>query len=173
MLVELVSTLALGFGAAGIVLLLNRLLGRRLPRWSLPAAIAFSVIGYQVWLDYSWFGRTAAALPEGMEVTVAVDEPAPWRPWSYFFPQIVRFAAIDAGGARRHEGQPDLRIADLYLFQRRGPAVTVPQLYDCGHGRRADLGDGVAFGPDGAPQGAVWTDLAPDDAALRALCPTP
>lgn len=170
MALELVATIALGFGLAGLALLLRRLTGGVPGRWIVPAAAAAGMFGYQIWAEYTWFDRTAAVLPAGLAVTHRVADPAPWRPWSYLFPAVTRFAAVDAGGARRNPAHPELRIADYVLLGRHDPAVRLPQIFDCAGQRRADLGANVTFGPDGAPEGAVWTGLAPDDPALRALC---
>jgi len=37
MYVDIITIIAAGFAAAGVALILNRLTGRRLPRWIIPA----------------------------------------------------------------------------------------------------------------------------------------
>ncbi|MFK7963801.1 MAG: hypothetical protein AB8C46_07530 [Burkholderiaceae bacterium] len=171
MLIELIATLALGSAIAGVVLVLSRFTGHKLPRSFAPVAAGVAMIAFQVWSEYAWFGRTAGALPEGIEVTEQYAQAAPWRPWTYVFPQVNRFVAVDVAAARRHESQPGHVIADVFLFARFAPTVSVPQLVDCETSRRADLADGVQYGADGAVINPGWTNVPSDDPLLTALCP--
>lgn len=172
MALDLLATFAIGAGTAGLVLFLRWLSGRRLPRWTIAGGAGLAMILYQVWSEYTWAGRTEAALPPGFAVVLTGTEAAPWRPWSYVVPQVVRLAALDAGGAKRNPDHPGLRIADLWLFERRLPARRVPLVFDCIGNRRADIADGAAIGPTGAPEGVTWAALPADDAMLRAACGT-
>ncbi len=170
MLIELIATLALGSALAGIVLMLNRVTGRHLPRSLAPVAAGIGMIVFQIWSEYAWFERTSASLPQGIEVTASYQDPAPWRPWSYLFPQTTRFAAVDVAAARRHDEQPGKVMADVLLFARFTPTASVPQLIDCSQQRRASLVDGAQFGAAGRVEDASWVPMDSNDPLLGALC---
>jgi len=171
MLIELIATLALGSAAAGIALVLSRLSARKMPRSIAPVAAGIAMIAFQVWSEYAWFGRTSSALPAGIKVTEQYTQAAAWRPWTYVFPQVNRFVAVDVAAARRNERQPGHVMADVFLFTRFSPTVTVPQLVDCKAQRRADIADGVTYGQDGEVMNPGWTNVAANDPLLVALCP--
>ena len=170
MLLELIATLALGSAVAGIVLIISRLSGHKMPRSFAPVAAGLGMIVFQVWSEYAWFERTSASLPNGIEVTASYQESAPWRPWSYFVPQTTRFAAVDVATARRNDKQPGQVMADVLLFARFTPTSSVPQLVDCSLRRRASLVDGASFGANGNVVDAGWVSLESDDPLLGALC---
>lgn len=170
MLIELIATLALGAAVAGIVLLLSRFSKSNLPRSFAPVAAGIAMIGFQVWSEYAWFDRTASALPSGIKVTEQYTQAVPWRPWTYLMPQVNRFVAVDVETARRHPNQPDQVMADVFLFTRFAPTVSVPQLVDCKTSRRADIADGVKFGDSGQVLDPGWTEAGADDPLLAALC---
>lgn len=171
MFYELVAAFTAGVAAAGLVLMLNRLTGGRLPRYVMPMAAAAAMIGVQIWNEYDWFDRTRAGLPEGIEVTSSYSDAQPWRPWTYVLPQVTRFAAVDVGGARTNPEQPGLVMADMLLFGRYAPTHQLPQLIDCRGGRMADLTSAGAMSVDGAIPDARWVRLDAGDPLLGALCP--
>lgn len=171
MWIELVAAVALGAAVAGVAMLLNRLLGGRLPRWATPVAAGLGMLGYTVQAEYAWYPRTTAALPPGVEVLTAIESAAPWKPWTYARPQVLRFSAVDAAGKRTHPEAPGLVLAEVYLFERFAPTASAPVLVDCDGARQADIADGVAFDAAGAPQPELWRPLPPDAPLLSALCP--
>lgn len=173
MLIEFIATIAMGFAAGGIALLLKRLARGRLPGWIVPVAAGAGMIGYQIWSEYSWYGRTVAALPPAFEVVTVNRATTAWRPWSYVVPQANRFVAVDVAGAKRNEKLPGQIMTTLFLFERNLPVIAVPQLVDCAANRRADLTEGAEFGADGSVINADWVALPPDDPLLRTLCAAP
>lgn len=166
MFLHLVATIAAGLGAAGVMLALHRLTGRRLPRWLIPVAAGLAMIGYAVWSEYSWPDRVVAGLPEGVVEVMRIEERMLWRPWTYLAPQTTRLMAADAGGAATHPDRPSLRLIDLYLFARWQPTRRMPVLLDCAGPARADV-TGAALAD---PEAADWRPLAPDDPLLRVVC---
>ena len=66
MFVELIATIFAGIACAGIAMLLNRLTGRRLPKWIIPIAAGAGMLGMTVSNEYTWYSRTAETLPEGL-----------------------------------------------------------------------------------------------------------
>ena len=74
MLFELIAVIVAGIAVAGIVLLTRRFLPA-VPRWTAPVLAGLAMIAVSISLEYSWFGRTAATLPETMEVARTARKP--------------------------------------------------------------------------------------------------
>ncbi|WP_299963832.1 hypothetical protein [uncultured Roseobacter sp.] len=172
MFVELIATVVAGIACAGLALLLNRITGRRLPRWIMPVAAGLGMLGMTISNEYTWFERTAERLPEGVEVAFTVEEQSWLRPWTQAFPYTKRFVALDTGTARRNAALPDQRLADLYFFGRWSPVNQAPMLFDCAGARSALLIDGASFGTDGAVSDADWQSMPADDPILKRVCET-
>lgn len=156
MFLELIATFAAGFGAAGVVLVINRLTKGRLPAWAMPVAAGLTMIAVGISNEYTWGMRTAAGLPDGIVVVEDVTERHWYRPWSYLVPLTTRMAALDSASIQTNPATPDIRLADLYLFARWQPASKVPQLLHCTDGTRADVTD-IALAD---PSRARWQSAA-------------
>jgi hypothetical protein len=169
MLFELIAVVAAGFAAAGAFLVVRRLVPA-LPRWLAPVLGGLAMLGTAISLEYSWFGRTSAALPAGVEVALTHESRAPWRPWTFAGPYDDRFIAVDRGGARRNEAVPGQRMVDIYVFARWSPPQLVRAVFDCEAGRRADVLPGVTLSEDGRLQGATWVETGGDDPVTAAAC---
>jgi len=170
MLIEWIATVALGFGAAGVVMILRRFAGNAIPRFATPAAAGLAMLGFSIWSEYSWFPRTTAALPPEVVVTGSHAEASGFRPWTYVVPFVNRFSAVNRASIRRNERVPGQVMIDMLLISRHAPVVKLPLLIDCAGPRRADIVDGVTFDADGAAVGADWRPLAPDDLLAGAVC---
>lgn len=170
MLLEFIAILAAGLGLAGLVLTVDIVLRRRLPRWLVPAAAGAGMLLMAIWLEYSWLDRTTGAFPEGVEVASTHQVRSWYRPWTYVAPLTTRLVAIDHRAERRHPAQPDHVLARMVLAGRWEPTHTLAAVFDCAGRRRADLVDGVGFGEDGRLEGAEWIPLDADDPVLRAAC---
>ncbi|MBK1637022.1 hypothetical protein [Rhodovulum adriaticum] len=168
MFFELIASFVAGLGAAGLVLALDRLTGRHIPRWIMPAAAGLAMVGYAIWSEYSWAPRTVAGLPDGVVEVERIEERKPWKPWTYAVPQATRLLAVDAGGAATHPAAPGLRLVTLYAFARWHPTRAIPQLVDCGRGARADVSDAALADPSTA----AWRPLERGDGLLAAVCVT-
>lgn len=170
MFLELIATVFAGLAVAGVVMLLNKATGSRLPKWIVPVAAGLGMIGTTISNEYSWFGRTSASLPEGMEIAQTVENQSFYRPWTYARPYVERFVAVDAASLRENPAQPGQRMLDVYTFGRWSPVNKVPVLLDCAEGRRASLVDGVEFGDDGQVTNADWVSVNDDDPLLATGC---
>ena len=170
MLLEFIATIALGLGVAGLIMALNLLLGRRLPRWFVPAGAGLAMILFLVYLEYSWAPRTAAQLPEGVIVTSKSSQTMWYRPWTYVRPLSLRMVVVDTRRNRTHPAWPERVMTTLVLFERWMPTREVPVVFDCERQRRADLHARVELGEDGRLDGADWISLDADDVALRSAC---
>ena len=170
MFIELIATFIAGIACAGLAMLLIRVSGRRLPRWITPIAAGAGMLAVTISNEYTWYDRTTASLPDGLEVAMTVDEQSWIRPWTQIWPYTKRFIAVDLGTARSHENQPDQTLVDLYFFGRWSPVNQAPVLFDCAGTRSALLVDGAEFAPDGSLRAAEWQGLAPDDEILTLAC---
>lgn len=170
MFLELIATLVAGIAAAGVVFLVNKLAGGRLPRWLMPVAAGATMIAATIASEYGWFSRTKANLPERLSVVETVESTAFYRPWTYLFPFVDRFAAIDRGSISTHEKQPGRKLADTYYFGRWSPVRKLPVLADCVTFERAALTDTVTLESDGDIGGADWIKAGKDDPIVAAIC---
>lgn len=166
MIWELIATIFAGVGGAGIALLLRKLTRQNAPKWLVPAFAGMAMLGFQIQGEYGWYEHQASLLPEGVVVVKAVEEKAPWRPWSYIFPQTMRFIAVDVANSARNTVNPDLVLADLYFFERRSLAKRVPQVIDCHLGARSDF---LKANEDSVDQ-PKWHSLKANDPLLTTLC---
>lgn len=169
MFYELIATVAAGFVGAGIALMIRRLL-RRLPRWFVPIAAGGAMLTAAISLEYSWFGRTVDGLPEGVEVALTRQNKAAWRPWTYAYPFVDGFIAVDQQSALTHAAAPEKRMVDLLIFGRFTPPSRVRSVFDCANGRRADIIEGARLTDDGDVEGTGWVDTGPDHPVTRAAC---
>ncbi len=170
MLLEFVAAIFMGFAAAGVVMAINVVVGRRLPAWLMPASAGLAMIAFMSSMEYSWLSRTTATLPEGVEVVSVSQETSWYRPWTYINPVSLRAVALDTRRNRTHEKQSHLVMTSVVLIGRWMPSRQIPVVFDCARGRRADLHDGVVMDASGALPGAQWRDLPADDAALKIAC---
>lgn len=173
MIIEFVAVIAIGFAAAGVAMLLRRATGNRLPRFATPAAAGLAMLGFTIWGEYSWYPRTAQALPADVPILSVHAEPSVFRPWTYLVPFVNRFSAVDLASARRNAALPDQVIVDVVLMGRHSASAKVPVMVDCAENRRADLVDGMAFDDTGALRDAHWHALGPDHPLIGHVCARP
>lgn len=170
MFYEIVATLFAGLAMAGIVMLLNRVTGGRLPKWAMPVGAGLAMIAATVANEYSWYERTVKGLPEGINVVVENKNRAAYRPWTYAVPFVDRFVAVDKKSVRTHPQQPDLRLVDTLFMGRWSAPEKLTVLLDCKQQRRAPLMDAVVFADDGTVNNADWVNAGSDDPVLAAIC---
>ncbi|MDP5135411.1 hypothetical protein [Rheinheimera baltica] len=170
MLWELIATVFAGLGAAGIALLLRKLSSNRAPRWLIPVFAGAAMLGFQIQGEYSWYQYQASRLPAGVVVVKAIEQKAAWRPWSYLYPQTLRFIAADVANASANTQNPDVKLVDLYFFERRAMARRVPVVLHCGQMARADFTEQLDIPISSAPLSAQWQSLSADDALITAVC---
>lgn len=170
MFLELIGTIFAGFAVAGLVMIVNRATGGRLPRWLTPVAAGAAMITVTIVSEYSWYDRTRSNLPEGLDVVQEVESRAIYRPWTFAVPFVDRFAAIDTASVQTNAQVPDQRLVDLYLFGRWAPVSKLPIAVDCAGGRRANLIDGASFDASGAVEGADWVTAPDGDPVVSATC---
>lgn len=172
MLFELIGTILAGVATALLVWAVNRSLKGRLPGWLVPVSAGAAMLLATISSEYGWFERTRATMPDGLVVAETVQEPQFYRPWTYLAPFVSRFVAVDQRTVRTHPDMPDQRIVELVFYGRWAGTAKVPVLFDCAAGARADIVDGVEFGPDGAVLDPDWLPMEAGAPLLLAACGT-
>lgn len=167
---ELIATLSAGLGAAGVALVLRALTLKKLPNWIIPVFAGAGMLGFQIYSEYTWFSHQRSLLPAGVEVVRTAQESSGWRPWSYLYPQTMRFIAADVKNAATNQQNPALVLVDLYFFERRMSARRVPQVIHCQQQARADFTAELAIPTAADVVSAGWHKLAADDRLLQLLC---
>ncbi len=169
MVFELIGGLSAGFGLLGLVFLLNRLLGGRLPGWIYPTSVAAGLLGFTIWAEYSWAGRALQAQPQ-LRLADTVAEPSPMRPLSYIRTPVNRLRAIDLSRTFVHDARPDYVRTLVVSMARWEPVRAVEVVYDCETPAMAPMGSGVTMNADGSLEGATWLQLGAGDGVLRTAC---
>ncbi len=171
MLMDFLSTVAAGGGAACVVYIFNHLTKHRyLPRWAMPAAIGLGMVCFAIWREYTWFDDVTAQLPPEVVVALAPEDQMFYRPWTYLRPLHLRFVAVDLTGAVRSVSDPSMLVASAVVIERWTATQRVPMAFDCAGFRRADLFEGATIGEGGTLVGADWLDVGADDPLVRAAC---
>lgn len=172
MLWELIATVFAGLGAAGIALVIRKTSRNRAPRWLIPVFAGAAMLGFQIHGEYSWYQHQASRLPAGVVVVKAIEQKAAWRPWSYLYPQTLRFIAADVANASANSKNNDIKLVDLYFFERRAVARRVPVVLHCSAFARADFTEQLDIPSGDAPLSKQWQTLTADDALIQAVCPS-
>jgi hypothetical protein len=170
MLWELIATVVAGLGAAGIALILRKLSRNKAPRYLVPVFAGAGMLLFQIQAEYSWYTHQASRLPAGVVVVKTVEEKAAWRPWSYLYPQTMRFIAADVGNMSANKVNPELKLIDLYFFARRSAARRVVQVVHCSQYARADFTDQLDLPINDAPLSDAWQKLSPTDPLMLVAC---
>ena len=169
MFLELIAAFAAAFAAAGVAMLVNVLTGGRLPKWAMPVAAGAALLGFAIWSEYSWYDRTAGALPEGVDVTFANVSTVAWKPWTHAVPYVNRFVALDTLSIRKNEAVPHQRLADIYFYERWAPRVALEMVVDCSEDRVAPLAS-ATLSDSGEATDAAWARPAEGDRTVEAAC---
>lgn len=170
MIFEFIAVIVAGFAGGGSALLLRKITGNRLPRWLTPILAGGAMLAATITNEYGWYQRTAMNLPEGLVVAQTETEDAFYRPWTYAFPYIDRFLAVDTQSIRTNETMPGTRLADVYAFGRWRPPSRITVAFDCDAGRMAEMTEGVSFDAGGRIEGARWAAAGDEEPLLDTAC---
>jgi len=172
---RLIAVFAIGFSAAGLVLLAFRAFGRRAPKTVYLTAAGMAMLGYAIWDEYTWEARTRAVLPERIEIVDALPARTPFQPWTYFFPRVNRLVAVDPARAHPHPKLADHVVVEVLLIERLEPTRTVAWIVDCANGRLTTLagagaGAGAGAAETGLPADPAWRPVARDGRLFAMAC---
>lgn len=170
MFLELIATIVAGLAGAGVMMLIVRASGGRLPRWLTPVAAGAAMIFTTITSEYGWYQRTSEVLPEGFIVVETVESKALYRPWTYIAPYTNRFIAVDEKSLQTHPDKANEKIANVYFFGRWAAVERVSVLVDCDAKTRALLDAGASFDDNGDVSGVNWFQPQADDALLKYFC---
>jgi hypothetical protein len=168
MAITLIGALSVAILAACVAFILYRLTGV-FPKWIIPVAAGTGMLGFTIWNDYTWFGRTVAALPDTVQVTDSFGQTHFLQPWSLVVAPTARFRAVDLRTVERHPESPSIRRAAVFIAARFSPTFVTPQIFDCERNMRADA-DPASLGGDGLPRPEAWVAIDPANPLLRAVC---
>lgn len=172
MTLDILGAVAAGLGLLGLVLMLNRwILRNYFGRWLYPATVAFGMIAFTMWSEYSWPGRVLASQP-ALRLAVQNDYSVAYRPWTFIWPQHNRLITVNEALTRTHPDQPGLVMTQLVLIARWEQVRTITAVFDCVNHASAPVGEGVELNPDGTLEGATWTELEAGDPVLTTVCAT-
>lgn len=142
MIWTLLTAAGVAFLAAGIAQYARLLTAKKLPKWIVPAAAGLGILGYQIYMEYSWFERTQQMLPEGAVVTEVRETPAFWRPWTFVVPLKMGFSLVEPDKVQlaEHNGE---RIARFRLYNFEQAFVDhvnqSPYMLNCSNGELVTL----------------------------------
>jgi hypothetical protein len=171
MILEFIAFIAAGFATAGVVMLVNRLTGNRLPRWLIPAAIGGGMFAFALWSEYSWYPRTTGTLPEGVVVATDNAHASSYRPWTYIVPIVTRFIAVDTRTTRAIPEAEGHVATSIILLGRWERGAQLGVVFDCTGGRRADLVGAVTLDDAGLPADPdAWIPVGLEDPVLQTAC---
>ena len=170
MLLSLIGTFVIGIGAAGTVMLLFRLSGRKTPGWLVPTAAGAAMLTFHLWNEYSWFERTSTVLPGHVVVAERYTYRSLWQPWTLLVPRINRFTALDRSSIRHNPRAPGYVMADIVLVTRLERTAQVTRIYDCDGRRRTDVSRSSPVDENGLPADPQWIASDGDEALFQLVC---
>lgn len=170
MLWELIAIACAGLGTAGVILAIRSFSGQRLPLWIAPLGAGAAMLGFQIYNEYAWYEHQRSLLPQDVYVVREIQEHKLWRPWSLMYPQTVRFIAVRLGDQAINRVNPDLVLAEVYLFERRRSALQVPLAFHCSKAARANLTASLEIPEVGEELSDHWLPLDQDDPMLATVC---
>ncbi|THD85050.1 hypothetical protein E7811_04835 [Aliigemmobacter aestuarii] len=170
MALELIAAIVAAMGFGGIALLMRKISGSRIPRWFVTVVAAAGLIGVTIWLEYDWFDRVSGELPEGFEIVETRTEPQALRPWTFIVPMTSGFLAMDRSKTARHPERAELKVVQLFAFERWKNPRNALMVFDCAEGRRVPVTEGMNIGPDGTLTGAEWIVPETEDRLQKAAC---
>ncbi|MEM6971577.1 MAG: hypothetical protein AAF577_02135 [Pseudomonadota bacterium] len=183
MILILVASIAIGLGAAGIVIGGAKLMRLKPPRFLGPVAGGIAMAAFMLWNEYTWFDRAQASLPEGARVAETYEHATWIQPWTLAVPRVTRFAAVSLEGTSNGAGGGTSEVVEDSAELRRGWVVLaarfegtqrIPVLFDCTTRRRAALTEtaqaGIEAGTAPDPATLDWTEGGGSDPLLAAAC---
>ena len=168
---EFFAAIAPAFCLGGFAAAARMLSGGRLPKWLVPAAAGFGILGYALWSEQDWFNRVSSGLPPTLAILEPEAKASPFKPWTYFFPVVSRFQAIDSAQTATHPQNAELRLLRVFTFERWFPVRETLVVAHCAEDRVITIREAIEIGEDGTLKGAEWqTPDAEGRAQLSVAC---
>lgn len=171
MYVFIFTTVVVGFAAAGVVMLLFRLWGRKAPKYLIPFVAALAMFGYMIWDEYSWFERYEARLPQTVMIVETFADENVFAPWTLINAPINRFTAVDGEKLVENPNNPDEKRVTTLLLRKGGETLALTHLVDCAKGQRGYITPETRLDGNGFPiEINDWYSMDADDPIRSAVC---
>ena len=157
-------------GALGLFVWALRRRFAAMPKWLVPLSAGLGMIAATVWLEYTWFDRVSAQLPQKFEVVDAEGTTSPLRPWTYLVPMTERFSALDLSKRARHPQVNTLVTAQVFGFARWQNPKNTLIVFDCAANRQTPVVEGMQIDEAGVVTGAAWVTTEAGDELHEAAC---
>lgn len=157
---NIISLVAVGAGVAGLLHGVYRLIMRRKPpKFLVPLSAGVAMIVFHIWNEYSWYNRTAEMLPPSIEVVETLPVRQFWAPWTYIFPMVNRFVALDRANTHRNDKLPGYVLTSSMYIKRAEDTLLTNMLVNCDQRRWTAISDSTQFDSSGLPANAEWLDF--------------
>jgi len=161
MLFTLIGAVAVAAATALVMFFVRRHLWRAMPRWVLPAAAGLAMISFSIWNSYAWYDRITGHLTDGVVVAATFPTRSPIEPWTYLFPRVQHFVAVNMADRAQIAAHPEYVLAEVIEFQQFRDVARSVHLFDC---RNRRMGRPPAEAPQFDAEGTMTgVDWAPAD----------
>ncbi|MFA7095751.1 MAG: hypothetical protein WC383_04635 [Gammaproteobacteria bacterium] len=118
MIWHLIAVIIIGLSVGGIMFMLRKLSGNRLPKWLISASAGAAMIGYLAYYDYTWYEFKSGLLPEGTTIIETQRSKSFFRPWSYISAPVNAFTVFDGRSKKVEQDGQILVEYFLYTFRK-------------------------------------------------------
>ncbi|PPK51202.1 hypothetical protein [Marinobacter persicus] len=163
---NLLATVICGLGAAGFALGIRAITAKRAPKWLIPVFAGLGMLGYLVYSEYTWFEHKKSLLPEEAVVVSTEEEGVYFRPWTFIFPYVTAFSAVDVNGINPVPNSEGVKQFVLYRFEQTftDSVSHRPHLLNC---QTREL---VPLSPDGKPNVDSLKVISTGDSLYKTVC---
>lgn len=161
-----VATVLCGLGAAGIALGIRALTAKKAPKWIIPVFAGLGMLAYLVYGEYTWYDHKKSLLPEEAVVVNTEREGIFWRPWTFVFPYVTAFSAVDTDSITRNRGNGQVVGFTLYRFNQK----VTDAVSHRAHILNCNTRELVPLDSDGNPHVENMKVLDQEDRLLRTVC---
>lgn len=168
---NIISLVAVGAGAAGLLHGIYRLLMRRKPpKFIVPLSAGLAMIVFHIWNEYSWYGRTADMLPPSIEIVDTLSVKEFWAPWTYIFPKTNGFVALDRASTQQNAKLPGFVMATTMFVKRAEDTLITHIIINCAERRWMAIFEGTNFDENGLPLSPEWAPFESNTHMAEAAC---
>lgn len=162
----LVATVFCGLGAAGIAMGIRALTRKKAPKWLIPVFAGAGMLGYLVYGEYIWYDHKKTLLPEEAVIVNTESEGILWRPWTFVFPYVTAFSAVDTNSFAYAPGNPEVVRFTLYRFNQKITDAISHRV----HLLNCTTRELVPLDSEGSPSLDNMKVLEPGDSLLKTVC---
>lgn len=161
-----VATVFCGLGAAGIALSIRAITRKKAPKWIIPVFAGAGMLGYLIYMEYTWFELKQTQLPEEAVVVSTEEYGAPWRPWAYVVPQVAAFTVLDTNSVIQDDPDQNIVRFSLYRFEQSYTDAVSQKMYllNC------DKRELVPLKSEKSLDTSALRTLSQDDRLLKLAC---